>query len=59
MDQMENEVHMTQADSELIDFHMEDDVEWIGLGTEKATELDAVEKGAPQNLLLRKLLRHQ
>jgi uncharacterized protein YpmB len=44
MDQVENDVNMTQAE-DVVDFHMDDDYASIGLDKENTTELVAVGKG--------------
>ena len=39
MDKLENDTMMTQADEAVVDIHMEDDAEWMDIGTEKVAEL--------------------
>ena len=36
----------------MVDFHMDDGDEWVGLNKEKASQLDAVEKGTPKTSVI-------
>jgi hypothetical protein len=44
MDQMENEVSMTQTDKELVEFYLEDDSSFIEVTAETKKSLDTIEK---------------
>ena len=44
LDQLEMETSMTQADSDLVDFHMEDNSEWLGLDAATKGSSDEIEK---------------
>jgi hypothetical protein len=36
MNQVESETMMTQADADVVDIHMEDNCEWIGLDAKRS-----------------------
>jgi hypothetical protein len=48
---------MSQADESVVDFHMEDESQWVGVTGETKTELDVMEKAGSHQLVKRKNTR--
>jgi hypothetical protein len=44
MDQLETDEKMSQVDESVVNFHMEDEPQWVGVNEETKTELDATER---------------